>query len=709
MAFLKEVKRRNVIRVAGVYLVTAWLILQVISVISPYLKLPDMLGTVVTVLLIIGLPLVCIFAWAFELTPEGIKPTRTVDEDASIAPQTGQKMNRILLALIALLITYVAIDKLWLTQPSSASIVTETEPDTEIQNEAEVLAVLPFLNLSTDPDQEIFVDGLTEELLNTLVRIRELKVLGRTSSFAYKDVQKDLTVIASELNADYLIEGSVRKSGDDLRITVQLIEASSGAHLFSDTFDRKLEDVFAVQEEVSDQVASALKLNLIHQDDRYAAALDKLDYKAVEQLVVARALASRRTTNSVNQAKLILDELLNQYPDTAAILGLAAYVGVEDVSSTENDDVSIKHIIKLAERALELDPVNRDALLSLAVVYDDFDQLTDEALQLYEQAVATYPHDYEFWFQYFGVLVSRLAPCEDIADLVARIPSQATTATFRNRLDYFVLACLAPEEAEDLKARAKTEDIERYTRYRPIGEAQIGNILYLESQNERNTALQFYALSRLGAKDRAIKVLNRLDMQSDGLWATLAYTSGYLNGYPLPDKTFDKLWHAIIQNEFFWLSTTEAIVLVDLARRSEQISELRQRVRQLVPPTLNRQQLYTSFNYLFMLRLLGDNEQSIAVANQLLDMLTNYQKAYPESFAFYQLHAVTLFTAMAVGNMAHAESMLEELPQSSAIALFGLEETRYLFRDLGDHPLLEKVLTAIDNNRQYLRNKYELD
>lgn len=280
MSFITELKRRNVVKVASVYLMTAWLILQVIAVVSPYLNLPKVYGTYVTVALIIGFPVVCVFAWAFELTPEGIKATSEVSKDESIAKQTGHKINHVLMALIIVLVVYVAVDKLWL---SASPIVVETAKAVDVEEEKSVktLAVLPFLNLSTEPDQEIFVDGLTEELLNTLVRIPELNVLGRTSSFAYKGVQKDIKVIAEELDADYIIEGSVRKNQQDLRITVQLIDAATGAHLFSDNFDRKLENVFALQEEVSDQVAAALKLNVIHQDDRYAAALNQLTYVEV--------------------------------------------------------------------------------------------------------------------------------------------------------------------------------------------------------------------------------------------------------------------------------------------------------------------------------------------------------------------------------------------------------------------------------------------
>ncbi|WP_289028815.1 tetratricopeptide repeat protein [uncultured Paraglaciecola sp.] len=709
MSFFKELKRRNVVKVASVYLVTAWLVMQIISVISPFLKLPTMFGTIVTVVFMIGFPIACIFAWAFELTHEGIRPTNDVEQGTSITYQTGRKINLWLVSVVVVLLVYLAVDKLWLSSPPTPAV---QEAELVItQNQTKVLAVLPFLNLSNEPEQDIFVDGLTEELLNTLVRIRDLKVLGRTTSFSYKNVQKDLTLIAAELKADYLIEGSVRKSHNNLRITVQLIDAKSGAHLFSDTFDRRLEDVFVLQEEVSNQVASALKLKLIHQDDRYAAALDKLDYKAVEQLVIARALANRQTTADINQAKLILNTLLEQYPDTSAILGLAAYVGAVDVSNTENDDVTDVQIIGFAEQALALDPLNRDAILSLAVSYDDYAQLTDKAVQLYQKAIRAYPFDYDFQFHYFNTLASRFAPCEDIEKFVDNIAPAALELVYKNRLQYFVLACLSPADAQDFKQNATTEDVSRYVSYiNPELGLLTAQRHYQDNPNQRNTHNYFYYLNKLGLDQSAQTLLDNIDMTSNGYWATYSYTAAYFNGYPLPNKSFDELWNALVPNQYFNIFSEDAMVLIDIARKSEQLGELRKRVKQLSPPTPSIEQLNATASYISVLRKLGDTNQAKKLAGQMLQLLEQYKLDHRASYDFYlNMPAYEFILSLYAGQFEQAQSLLPQLPEGSGIGLWGLEEVRYEFNDISDKPAIQALLSKIDSERMRLRKKYEFE
>jgi TolB-like protein len=709
MSFFKELKRRNVVKVSSVYLVTAWLVIQIISVISPYLQLPTLFGTIVTVMLMIGFPIACIFAWAFELTPEGIRPTSDVEQGTSITKQTERKINLWLVSVVVLLLVYLAVDKLWLSSPATP-VVQEAEL-VITQDQTKVLAVLPFLNLSNDPEQDIFVDGLTEELLNTLVRIRDLKVLGRTTSFAYKNVQKNLTVIAAELKADYLIEGSVRKSQDNLRITVQLIDAKSGAHLFSDTFDRKLEDVFVLQEEVSDQVASALKLKLIHQDDRYAAALDKLDYKAVEQLVIARALANRNTTTDINQAKLILNTLLGQYPDTAAILGLAAYVGVADVSYTENDDLSDKQINDFAEQALALDPLNRDAIYTLANGYDDYAQLTDKALQLYQKAMRAYPFDSEFQISYFIALSFRYTPCEDLATFVDSIAPETIELVYKNRLQYFALACLSPADAQDFKQNATTEDVSRYVSYiNPELGLLNAQRRYQDNPNQRTTHRYFYYLNKLGQQQRTQTLLDNIDMTSNGYWATYSYTAAYFNGYLLPNKSFDELWNALAPNQYFNIYSEDAMVLIDMAQKSEQLGELRKRVKQLIPPTPSIEQLNATVSYISMLRKLGDTAQAQSLAEQVLQLMTEYKLAHPASYDFYlPMPGYEFMLSLYAGQFEQAQSLLPQVPADSGIGLWGLEEVRYEFNDISDKPVIQALLSKIESERMRLRKKFEFE
>ncbi|MDC8829251.1 hypothetical protein [Alteromonas gilva] len=708
MFFIAELKRRNVVKVASVYLVTAWLILQIIAVVSPYLSLPSVFGTVVTVALIIGFPFVCIFAWAFELTPEGIRATREVSEEESIARQTGHKINHVLVALIVVLVVYVAVDKLWLS--SSPAIVKAIEVvEAEEEQKVKVLAVLPFLNLSTEPDQEIFVDGLTEELLNTLVRIPELKVLGRTSSFAYKGVQKDLKVIAKELGADYVIEGSVRKSQQNLRITVQLIDAATGAHLFSDNFDRKLENVFALQEDVSDQVAAALKLNVVHQNDRYATALNQLNYVEVEQLVRARALTHKLTTDSINQAKHILDPLLAKYPDISAILGLSAYVATMEVSMTENVSLNEAETIALAEAALELDPLNRDALYTLAVTYDDYSQLTDKALRIYQKAIRVYPYDFYFIHAYFTNLIVKKTPCVELDGFYNSLELEGLEDKYKNRLRYFTLACSAPEDAERYKSTVTTENVERYMEYvDPMQTYKSVEKRYRENPNQRNAFWYYYLLQVLGATNDSKAVLDDIDLSSHGYWATYTYTASYFTDIELPEKNWGELWQALAQNNYFAIYIDDALALFDMAQKQEKLAQFRQHLAGLTPPDVSIEQLYNLYSYVEILYKLGEHQKAISIANEALRLLEEYKHLYPREYVFYGLSKYEFALNLTTRRFDTAQRILNNYPDRSEFAWRHLEPTRYLYRDIADQPVVQQLLSSIEQERTKLREELSL-
>ena len=223
MSFFKELKRRNVFRVGIAYTVTAWLLLQVTDIIFPRIGLPDSAVTLVIALLVIGFIPALIFAWAFEMTPEGIKREKDVDRSQSIAPITGRKLDRVIIGILTVLVAYLLIDKLVLQEPATIPEPVETQvaqeqdqPATE-SAEAEVsgqsVAVLPFVSMSSGEDDTYFADGLTEEILNSLARLPELLVTARTSSFHFKDKNMPVPEIAATLGVKHVVEGSVRRSG----------------------------------------------------------------------------------------------------------------------------------------------------------------------------------------------------------------------------------------------------------------------------------------------------------------------------------------------------------------------------------------------------------------------------------------------------------------------------------------------------------------
>ncbi len=218
MKLFDELRRRNVFRVGAAYLVVAWLVLQVVDTIAPLLELPDTFGRGVLLLLVIGFPVVLLFSWAYELTDKGLKKTSEVDADDSITHSTGQRLNRLTIVVLVIALGYF----IWESRFQGDADTVEPNAVAEAVTE-KTIAVLPFASFSEDAEQAWFADGLTEEILNALARTPDLLVSSRTSSFAYKGTNKDLQTIARELGVAHVLEGSVRRGGDRMRITAQLI------------------------------------------------------------------------------------------------------------------------------------------------------------------------------------------------------------------------------------------------------------------------------------------------------------------------------------------------------------------------------------------------------------------------------------------------------------------------------------------------------
>jgi TolB-like protein len=236
--FLEQLKHRNVIRVGILYLVVCWLILDPVHVLFHMLEVPLWANRLVVILMAAGFPAVILFAWVYEITPEGLKPTAEVEPHRSIRNVTGQRLNRAIVVVMAMALAYFAADKFWLSKratteqtatPAASVAPTTTPAATAISDQS--IAVLPFVDMSEKKDQEYFSDGLSEELIDMLTKIQDLRVPARTSSFYFKDKSEDIPTIARRLMVANVLEGSVRKYGNHLRVTAQLVRADNGYHL----------------------------------------------------------------------------------------------------------------------------------------------------------------------------------------------------------------------------------------------------------------------------------------------------------------------------------------------------------------------------------------------------------------------------------------------------------------------------------------------
>jgi adenylate cyclase len=415
MNFLGELKRRNVIRMAGLYLVGAWLVVQVASTVFPAFELPSWALRGLILLLAIGFIPALVVSWVFELTPEGLKRDSELPEAPTIAPQTAQRMNRMIVALLLLALGYFAFDKFLLapgresaraqavlasTQPSAAASDT---PDPTKAVQANSIAVMPFVNMSSDKEQEYFSDGMTEEILNALANVPNLAVTARTSVFSLKGQNKDVREIGKLLGVAYVLEGSVRKAGDELRITAQLVRADSGFHLWSETYDRKLEKVFDLQAELAGAIAEALELPLGLGGNSALVSERAADPQAYAMYLQARA-AYRARGDGVKKSIALYREAIKRDPKFApAWAGLASSFAVLPFYVPEAEKANTPEFMQEAEQAgkqaIALSPDLPQAHTSLAMVYT-FQWRWALAEQSFKRALELAPNDPELQYQY---------------------------------------------------------------------------------------------------------------------------------------------------------------------------------------------------------------------------------------------------------------------------------------------------------------------
>ena len=375
MSFLSELRRRKVFRVAATYAVASWLIIQVVSAVASPLNLPEWFETVVVVSLAIGFPIAILFAWAFEMTPDGIRATTA--SDGTTNHSEGRTLDY---ALLGALIVVAGV-----TISGQLNLPTvEIDPVAEEVPLEKSIAVLPFVDMSPDGDQEYFGDGIAEELLNELTSLDGLRVAGRTSSFSFKNSDDDLRTIGEALNVSLILEGSVRKDGDRLRITAQLINVADGYHHWSETYDRDLVDIFAIQDEIAEAVAGVLGVRLGVGNVNSFRGAGTENVKAYEVYLQATKNAS-----GLDERIRLLERAVELDPDYAAAL---AALGISFATTMwsnppEEAPAILDRAIPVLLRAIERGPDSAYAYQLLATVnYARMDWVQSE--QYYEKSSA---------------------------------------------------------------------------------------------------------------------------------------------------------------------------------------------------------------------------------------------------------------------------------------------------------------------------------
>ena len=386
--FVEELKRRNVFRVAVAYVVASWLILQVADIVLQGIEAPAWVMKVFMLALALGLPIVALFSWAYELTPDGLRKEKDIDRARSITPETGRKLNLITIGMLVAVVAIVFVERNFMqdVHGSSETVTAEAAPAEKS------IAVLPFEDLSPEGDQAYFADGLSEELLNVLAKVDDLKVAGRTSSFAFKGTSRDLREIGELLNVTHLLEGSVRKSGNRIRVTAQLIKAEDGFHLFSETYDRELEDIFAVQDDIAQKISQALLTEIVGTEIELTAQTDP---QAYDFYLKGRQRIHSRVFTALREAETMLDRSLEIDPLYAPALAQEALVTylLSDGVGAYGDvpaAVAVPEAMRLVDQALAIDQDLAEGLAVKGLLMFTQDQ-TAPAIALFERALTLNP------------------------------------------------------------------------------------------------------------------------------------------------------------------------------------------------------------------------------------------------------------------------------------------------------------------------------
>ena len=399
-SFFEELKRRNVVKVGIAYAVTGWILVEVIDIVLPTFGSPDWVQKVATFMIILGLPIALLFAWAFELTPEGLKLERDVNRSQSITTRTGRKLD---FGIIALLVVALSIS-LFLNLTGDD---TQDAGTISIGSDKQAIAVLPFTSRSSDPDNIFFADGIHDDLLTTLANIASLKVISRTSVMEYRDTTKKMRQIGDELGVTNILEGAVQKSGNNVRINVQLIDTNTDEHLWAKSYDRELttNNIFSIQSEISQAIAAALQTTLTPAEQARLSSVRTENLEAYNLNLAGRNNLYQRRLENLQQARKQFEQAIELDPNYAQ-----AYSGLSDsvmLILTNHNAISTDEAFEVAEEALEkalaLDSGDADIHASYGLYQMelleslDDESARDAAEEAFRRAIEINPNHTQAW------------------------------------------------------------------------------------------------------------------------------------------------------------------------------------------------------------------------------------------------------------------------------------------------------------------------
>lgn len=438
MSFLAELRRRSVFRIAAAYVVTAWLIVQVVATIAPMFALPDTAQRLVLIVLLIGFPVAVILAWVYELGPDGIR------RDSGVAtPGFGRKVDFMIIGVLI-----VALIMSLLTRPSIDDHVDSS------------IAVIPFANLSGDPETDPFTYGIYDDLLTHLSRIKSIRTVSRTSMLRYADTTLPIPEIATNLDVATILEGGVQRSGDRIRINVQLIRADRDEHLWAETYDRELSasNVFEIQSDIARAIADALRATLTEDDERRLTTVPTRNIDALDRYFIGRRLLEQRTRESLEAAIQYFEQVTELDPEFAlGWSGLAdAYMLMPEYSSSIDRELVERQAREAIDKALELNPDLPEIHASKAW-YELRFYKWNEAERIFREALEIYPDNINVlhWLSHVLSFQGRFEEALEIARHAVEV--EPDSLMMKTNLAYILTDARMHEEALSISRKLRDE------------------------------------------------------------------------------------------------------------------------------------------------------------------------------------------------------------------------------------------------------------
>jgi adenylate cyclase len=519
LGFFAELRRRRVIRVAVVYAIAGWVVIEVASTMLPGLHLPQWTVTLVIALVVLGFPITFLMGWMFDIGPGGVQRTGPAATSAPASPPVDP---------VPLPDVPPAERRLAHPPTPTPSAAAPTALDGEGRR---TIAVLPFVNMSGDSENEYFSDGIAEEILNLLTKLPQLKVASRTSSFTFKGKEVSIPMVARELGVGTVLEGSVRRAGERVRITAQLIEANSDSHLWSESYDREMKDVFAIQDDIAQSIVKALQVTLTPQERRAMQSVATSDPEAYDYYLRGRKYMYSMARRDYEHAIRMFEQAISL--DSKYAL---AYAGMADAYShmyryVEATPENVERANRASEQAVVLDRDSAEAHASRGLALF-ISERYDDAEAEFETAIARNPNLFEAWY-YYGLASSSQGRIEKAAELYSRA-SEVNPADFQVPMFLAMAYASLGRKQDEMRVRlGALGTLERHLKLNPHDTRAI----YFAAQN----------LYRVGEKDKAVAMAEQAMRQGMNEPVVLYNVACFYTGLGDHDRAIDLLEQAVEQ------------------------------------------------------------------------------------------------------------------------------------------------------------------